>query len=215
MVERLLRRSPPIDTEPDEQGPCLDAETLAAWTEDGLQRAEQAQVEVHLARCARCQAMLAAFGRGAPADEVLPEASWRRWGLGWLVPIAAGVAAGAIWIAVPDRKPNPQQIVVQRTDSGRPDAPPSMGPTGTQASEPNQTNRVAPLVPREAPPRDQPSQPAAADRQPVQAPGAAGRPSPASTAAVGAAEAGRLRAIQSAAESRARAFADAAQVAST
>ena len=51
--------------EPD--GACLDAETLAAWADDTLDRDARTAAETHAADCARCQAMLAAMVRTAPA----------------------------------------------------------------------------------------------------------------------------------------------------
>jgi hypothetical protein len=47
---------------------------------------------------------LAAFVRG-DAPEEAEQKSWRRWGLGLVVPVAAGAAAVAIWIAVPQPTP--------------------------------------------------------------------------------------------------------------
>ena len=42
---------------------CIDAETLAAWSDGALSVGEAAEVELHLSNCARCQAVLAAFVR--------------------------------------------------------------------------------------------------------------------------------------------------------
>jgi hypothetical protein len=80
-------------------GPCLDAETLAAWADDRLTTAERDAVEAHAADCARCQAVVAAMVRAEPPAEPAP-AWWRRGSiLGWLVPLTA-VAAAVIWVVV-------------------------------------------------------------------------------------------------------------------
>ena len=39
-------------------GACLDAETLGAWTDGGLDPAAMAAVEAHVSTCARCQALV-------------------------------------------------------------------------------------------------------------------------------------------------------------
>jgi hypothetical protein len=82
-------------------GPCVDSETLAAWTEGALSANDAAAVETHLANCASCQQRLAVFVRTAPPPEV-PPSLWQRWRLQWAVPIAAAATAVAIWVAVPD-----------------------------------------------------------------------------------------------------------------
>jgi Photosynthesis system II assembly factor YCF48/Putative zinc-finger len=81
-------------------GPCLDAETIAAWADDSLAAGERAAVEAHAADCARCQQLLAAMVRTEPPAE--PKAAWWRRGstLGWLVPLTATAAAAVIWIVV-------------------------------------------------------------------------------------------------------------------
>ena len=46
-------------------GACLDAETLGAWTDGGLEPAAMAAVEAHVSTCARCQAMVGTMVRSA------------------------------------------------------------------------------------------------------------------------------------------------------
>jgi hypothetical protein len=88
---------------PDEG--CLDADTLAAWADDNLGRAERTAAEAHAADCARCQALLAAMVKIAPA----PDASkpwWRLSALGWLIPVTAATAGAiVIWAILPGRAP--------------------------------------------------------------------------------------------------------------
>jgi hypothetical protein len=90
---------------------CLDAETLAAWTDDSLDAAAVAAAEAHVSYCARCQALVGAMARGTPATVAAPAISvtpgtegtlslWR-W---WLAPIAAGVTAVTLWMVVPEEQ---------------------------------------------------------------------------------------------------------------
>ena len=48
---------------------CLDAETLGAWADGGLDRAAMAACEAHISNCARCQSLVAAMARSTPATE--------------------------------------------------------------------------------------------------------------------------------------------------
>jgi hypothetical protein len=73
------------------------------------------QIEAHVADCARCQAMTAAFARTEPvAPAVLP--FWRRSSVKWLVPLAAA-ASVSIWIAWPGRKAEVPSSAVARIES--------------------------------------------------------------------------------------------------
>ena len=81
---------------------CLDAETLAAWADGGLDAKASAAMELHASNCAHCTAVLAAMERTAPsasAAHVWNSARVVR----WLVPMTAAATAIAIWIVVPDR----------------------------------------------------------------------------------------------------------------
>jgi hypothetical protein len=82
---------------------CLDAETLAAWTDDGLDPAALAQAEAHVSSCARCQTLVAAMARTLPEVSAHAGAhrSFWRW---WLAPVAAAAAAAVLWIVVPDQR---------------------------------------------------------------------------------------------------------------
>jgi putative zinc finger protein len=96
-LSTTLRQTPPTAS-----GACLDAETLAAWADNGLSATEAAAVELHTSSCSRCTAVLAALERSAPAASTThlwtPARLFR-----WLAPLAAAATAVAIWIAVPDR----------------------------------------------------------------------------------------------------------------
>jgi hypothetical protein len=91
---------------------CVDAETLAAWADGGLPKAQAAAVETHLADCERCTAMVATFARTIP-DAPLAESLWTRWHLRWLVPLATAATVGALWVLVP-RPESPQMTTVGR-----------------------------------------------------------------------------------------------------
>ena len=119
--------------------PCLDAEVLAAWADNALDTRAAAQVEAHASRCARCQAMLAAFVRTGPppAPAFTPAMSW--WPslqIRWLVPVAAVATALAIWVAVPTG-PTPER---ERAGLAEPGQRPREAEAVTQA-------QVAPNVP--------------------------------------------------------------------
>jgi len=88
---------------------CVDAETLAAWVDEGLPKAEAAAVEMHLAECERCTAMVATFARTIP-DAPVAEPLWTRWHLRWLVPLATAATVAALWVLVP-RTDSPQMTL--------------------------------------------------------------------------------------------------------
>ena len=104
-VERLLRQAMREDARP--VGQCLDADTLAAWSEGGLTGKSLATAEAHAASCVRCQAILAAIARTATVADGLdtrdagassPSAIVR--GVRWLVPLAGAAAAAALVLAI-------------------------------------------------------------------------------------------------------------------
>ena len=104
MLEHALTRELRRDGTADAGAACLDAETLAAWMDGGLDRDALAVAEAHAADCARCRAMLAALGRTASVEAAAaaPRRLWR-W---WLAPIAAATAATVLWVIVPSDRPS-------------------------------------------------------------------------------------------------------------
>jgi hypothetical protein len=108
-MEQLLREALAArDRTP--QSECLDAEVLAAWADGALSGSERSFAEAHAARCARCQAMLAAMARTVPAPVATPAWSIRKW-MSFLTPVAAGAVALALWFLVEPRssfEPSPQ-----------------------------------------------------------------------------------------------------------
>jgi putative zinc finger protein len=124
---------------------CIDAETLAAWADGGLSKDEAALVEVHLADCERCTAMLATFARTVP-ELPAAESLWARWHLRWLVPIATAATVAALWVLVP--RPESPQIAAlksERTIASQtpPAAEPAPAAAPSQASEQETRERAA------------------------------------------------------------------------
>jgi hypothetical protein len=91
---------------PNASAACIDAETLAAWADGGLSKADAAAVELHLADCERCTAMLATFARTIPAAPAT-ESLWKRWHLRWLVPAATAATVASLYVLIP-RQPSPE-----------------------------------------------------------------------------------------------------------
>lgn len=88
---------------------CLDAETLAAWMDGGLDAQSVAMAEAHASNCARCQALLGTLARATPAVTASGASPVRLWRW-WLAPLAAGAAAVTLWMVVPaDRYSAPPQ----------------------------------------------------------------------------------------------------------
>ena len=85
-------------------GPCLDAESLAAWSDGSLSSREREAAEAHAADCDRCLTMLATLTRTLPAQA--DQSWWSRWlSVRWVVPLTAATAAVALWVAVPSDAP--------------------------------------------------------------------------------------------------------------
>ena len=82
------------------EGGCLDAETLGAWSDGGLEPAQMAAVELHVSSCGRCQAIVGAAARSAPVIAPVTNAGWLRFPRWAFAPIAAA-AAITIWMVVP------------------------------------------------------------------------------------------------------------------
>ena len=117
---------------------CLDAETLAAWSDGGLSATAAAAVELHASSCSRCTAVLAEMARSAPAASAAhvwtPARAFR-----WLAPLAAAAAAVAIWVVVPDRPITPVEPA-RAHDLARAE-PQIVNPEpGTQTLEPSTQN---------------------------------------------------------------------------
>jgi hypothetical protein len=127
-VDRLLRRTSAPDADARPVGVCLDAETLASWSDGSLTTRERELAEIHAADCGRCLEALAALARTIPAHTAVPW--WSRWfSWRWVVPITASAVAVTLWV-IP--RPELQPVV--------PDAPQSIA-AGPRA-EPTSSNRA-------------------------------------------------------------------------
>jgi hypothetical protein len=168
--------TPPV---PDDRG-CLEGETLAAWHEGTLTASDVEAVDRHLADCARCQDLLAAFVRtdvAVAAPDPVGDSLWRRWRLAWLVPVATAATATAIWVAIPDRAsvtrpptsasdraatsepqaraaPGERGVARQQAETDVPEAgaeDPGAALERAAAGPPSRAERAAPAAPAEAP----------------------------------------------------------------
>ena len=98
-LETALRRELRAAGAPDRNA-CLDAETIGAWVDGGLEAAQMAAVESHVSTCARCRVIAGIAVRSAPpagGPQAAGLFSWR-W---WFAPIAATAAAVTLWMVVP------------------------------------------------------------------------------------------------------------------
>ena len=121
---------------------CLDAETLAAWADGGLNQQSAEAVELHASTCARCTGVLAALGRTAPA---LPARhAWSARGMWrWLVPLTAAAAAITIWVVVPDRPITPVSTTLPQDVQLKSEAAPDAGSVADRA-RPEEQSTPAP-----------------------------------------------------------------------
>jgi Photosynthesis system II assembly factor YCF48 len=144
-VDRLLAGAMPRGSE-EATSSCLDADTLAAWADHALNARELAAAEAHTADCARCQAMLAAMAKTAPATPVAATFPWRLTSVRWLVTVTAAAAAVLIWTIVPLRDgPATVRQVSQGAESiAQPPSPtqPAVPPPATDAVAPQSAAAV-------------------------------------------------------------------------
>lgn len=115
----------------------LDAETIAAWIDGGLDARSLAAAEAHASNCDRCQALLATVAQTLPATESgslnaadAPRRLWR-W---WLAPIAAATAAVTIWMVVP-QEPMQRPATPAQSEVAPAQDRPTPPPAGTRLSE--------------------------------------------------------------------------------
>ena len=105
LVSNNDRFDPPLARAARPQGrdgdaACLDAETLAAWTDGSLRPAERAAAEAHVADCGRCLALMAAMARTEPPPSVTSRAPW--FSVRWLVPLTAAAVVVTALVLVRD-----------------------------------------------------------------------------------------------------------------
>jgi len=119
----------------------LDAETVAAWMDGGLDAASLATAEAHASNCERCQVLLATVTKTLPDTEPIVSVVSGFSRMRWLIaPLAATAAAVTLWMVVPQQQlqPQPAEAPREQTVAPRADLPaPSAGAReGQQAAEP-------------------------------------------------------------------------------
>ena len=135
---------------------CLDAETLAAWLDGGLDAAGVAAAEAHASTCERCQALLATVVKTLPADQqsavvsgfsrIDKHQSLWRW---WLAPLAATAAAVTIWMVVPQ---TPMQTPMQPPAASAPARDLAADAAAKPQAVPAEPGAQAPAAPAATPP---------------------------------------------------------------
>ena len=113
MLDAQLRRSIRAAPDAPSSPACLDAETMAAWVDGGLDRQAAAMAETHVSSCGRCQARVGLIAKSVPdVSTIVAEPWWRRYRAGWMIPLTAGVAAVGLWMIVPTERtaPPPMQV---------------------------------------------------------------------------------------------------------
>lgn len=145
-VDRLLsgaRRGSPAET----SEVCLDAETLAAWSDGGLAPGQVRLVEAHLAGCARCRAIVQTIPEQAATAAGSKVVPFKRSKVMYWLPIAAGTVAATlvIWLGVENnQQPQPAQVLTESLPAAAPPpvaaqqpspAEPKTGPAGAAAPQ--------------------------------------------------------------------------------
>lgn len=151
-LEQLLKHELGAATAAPASAACLDAETVAAWMEGGLNPQAATMAEAHASGCERCQALLATVARTTPAAAAADATGARLWRW-WFAPLAASAAAATLWMVVP-REPTtipesaPKQVAeAQIPESARDAAAPA--PAAPVPASPAPTALAAPTVARE------------------------------------------------------------------
>jgi hypothetical protein len=154
-VENVLRRVLSDDVPAQPQSTCPDAEKIAAWHEGSLRAEEAAVMERHVADCTRCRVLMAVLIQTSPAAPAV-ESLWRRWHLGWAVPLATAATAAALWIAVPGNTSSPElsnreakAVPIDATPQAAPPATPSPAATAPSAPKAADSFQKAAAPPRE------------------------------------------------------------------
>ena len=126
----------------------LDAETVAAWMDGGLDATSLAAAEAHASNCDRCQALLATVARTLPVEAApaFRRGFWWRW---WLAPLAATAAAVTLWMVVP-QDPMQRAPVPPVTEMAQKAAEPAV----TVQSAPPPAVAEPPAKPASPPPSD-------------------------------------------------------------
>lgn len=100
LLEQALRRQLSDAGSAPVSDACLDAETVAAWLDGGLDAPAVALAQAHASTCARCQAVVGTLVQTLPAEAAVAPRGIRLWRW-WLAPLAATAAAATMWMVVP------------------------------------------------------------------------------------------------------------------
>ena len=100
---------------------CLDAETMAAWVDGGLDAHAVALAEAHASSCARCQALLGAVAQTTPAATIAEPRTAKLWRW-WFAPLAATAAAVTVWMVVPQGRLTAPPAPTEMADLAEPKA---------------------------------------------------------------------------------------------
>ena len=119
-LDPLLRRTLRTRDATSPEKACLDAETLAAWSDGSLTAAERATAEAHAADCDRCLAVLAAIVKTSPAPAPA-QPSWLS--MRWLVPLATAAVALMAWMVIqaPPAPSTPDAVLADASKEDRPE----------------------------------------------------------------------------------------------
>lgn len=137
-LDRLLRRTAAGRRSAHAQGDCLDAETLAAWTDGSLAGAQRDAAETHAADCDRCLTVLAAIAQATPAPATVRRFSWLS--VRWLVPVTTAAVAIAAWVLVSE--PSPSRTAPPPAAAPAVDAVTQAEPAKERARQANQQRRA-------------------------------------------------------------------------
>ena len=113
-IDPLLRRTARTRAGTPPQGDCLDAETLAAWTDGSLTAVQRSAAETHAADCDRCLSVLAAIARTNPPPSATQRPAWLSFR--WLVPLTTAAVAITAWVLI--QEPSASFPTAGRDSSG-------------------------------------------------------------------------------------------------
>ena len=136
--DRPLARAARLD-DGERTAACLDAATLAAWTDGTLRPAERAAAEAHTADCGRCLALLAAMARTEPPPAVPASTAWLP--MRWLVPLASAAVAIAAWVIIRDPAMVPPPALQEMASAPAPPAASAATPPSEAAKQEAPTAR--------------------------------------------------------------------------
>ncbi|HVH57582.1 MAG TPA: YCF48-related protein [Vicinamibacterales bacterium] len=132
-LDRLLERTSRARDATPALEACLDAETLAAWSDGSLTPAARSAAEAHAADCGRCLAVLAAIAKTTPPPLAPAKPSWLS--VRWLVPLATAAVAITAW------------MVIQTPSTPQPSAPEPALADAAQGNQPEARTQVNAATP--------------------------------------------------------------------